>query len=149
ALQFAVEHAKKRPKPDDVYHAGLAAYDQWIGALRAGHVNGWGPVYNAACYLECRRQAVGFLTEARERLDGDLGPLFDEAIGHYEAVAGSLEKLARAFPTEGGHEHEPDEAAVKQGIAALRAAKKAEAKGVKALARLAAAIPEPETAPED
>ncbi|MFQ5811141.1 MAG: hypothetical protein ACE5JM_16100 [Armatimonadota bacterium] len=149
ALQFAVEHAQKKPKPDDVYVAGLAAYDQWIGALRAGHVNGWGPAYNAACYLECRRQAVSFLAEAKERLDGDLGPLFDEAIGRYKAVAESLEKVARAFPTEGGHKHEPDEATVKQGIAALKAAKQAERQGVAVLAKLAAVIAEPGTASKE
>jgi len=140
ALKFAVEHARKKPKPDDVYHAGLAGYDQWIGALQAGHVNGWGPCYNAACYLECRRHAVEFLTEAKERLGGDLGPLFDEAIGHYKAVVGSLEKLTEAFPTQAGHEHEPDEAAVKKAISALRAAKGAETRGVEALEKLLLAL---------
>jgi hypothetical protein len=141
ALAFAVAHARTPGQPDDVYRAGLAGYDQWIRALKAGRASTWGAAYNAACYLECREAAVGFLKESKGRLGGEYASSFDEAIRHYEAVVASLREVAEAFPTEGSSpEHLKDQARVERATAALKAAQTAEAQGVEALGRIVAAL---------
>ena len=87
ALEFALEHAKGPEKwvyPD--YRAGIAGYGNWIQTVENGTATEHGMSYNTAVWNECRGFAVAFLEEARERLDGRSGPLFDEAVEHYQTV---------------------------------------------------------------
>lgn len=132
ALRFAVEHAQSQRR--DAYRAGLEAYDQWIKALEQGHIEGWGLPYNAACYHECRANAVGFLEEAKGRLDASMTPLLDEAAGQYRVVAQQLEATTKLFPTFSEKpEGVTDEERVERAIDAVKAAKAAEARGAMAL----------------
>lgn len=143
ALAFAVEHARTESQPDDVYRAGLAGYDQWMRALQSGKADTWGAAYNAACYLECREAAVGFLQQSKERLGDGHAALFDDAIRYYQAVVASLEEVAAASPTEGNSpEHLKDQSRVHNATEALKAAKAAEAQGIEVLEQLVAALEE-------
>ena len=141
ALASAVAHARTASKPDDVYRVGLAGYDQWVRALKSGKAEPWGAAYNAACYLECREAAVGFLVESKQRLGDEHAVLFDEAIRHYQAVVTSLEEVAAAFPTKGtSPKHLKDESRVGKAVEALEAARSAESRGVRVLEQLVAAL---------
>ncbi len=140
ALVWAVKHAQGATETHERYASGLAGYDQWIRALGSDQIEPHGTAYNAVCYLECRRNAVRFLTEAKQRLDDELNPLFDEAIGRYEAVAASLEQVAEAFPWPPDAEHIKDQARRRKATEALQAAKQAETQGVQVLAKLARAL---------
>jgi hypothetical protein len=137
ALAFAGSPAKwVWPK----YKAGLAAFDKWIKALEDGTANAHGAAYNAQVWRECREFAAAFLKEAKERLGEPAGP-FDEAAGHYEAVAANLKKVAELFPffeREEGHVKDKERCA--EAADALRAAREAEAGGFEALAKVAGAL---------
>jgi hypothetical protein len=141
AFAFAVEHAQTAGEPDQVYRVGLPGYGQWIQALKSGKADTWGTAYNAACYLECREAAVGFLRESKERLGDEHAGLLDEAIRHYQAVATSLQEVASAFPTKGNSpEHLEDESRIRTATEALTAAQTAEAMGIGVLEQLVAAL---------
>ena len=141
ALSFAVEHARAEGGPDDLYRAGLAGYDQWIRALKSGQAEPWGAAYNAACYLECREAAVGFLGESKERLGDEHAGLFDQAVQHYQVVVTSLREVVAAFPTkDSSPEHLEDQSRVRRATEALEAAKTAEAEGIEVLERLVTAL---------
>jgi hypothetical protein len=126
----------------DNYTPGLRAYDTWIAALRDPDVNPHGASFNVQYWAECRRLAVGFLEEARERLDDpELAPLFDEALGHYRTVSEHLDAVAEALPMD--NQWGPrlkDEELVDGLIEDLRAARAAEAEGLEVLRRIAAAL---------
>ena len=137
ALAFALAFAQSPaewvyPK----YKAGLGGFDNWIKALEGNIAHGHGAAYNAAVWHECRRYAVEFLKEAKERLGEPAAP-FDEAIGYYEVVAENLKKVAELFPFHGlKSEHIQDEGRRAEAAAALRAAREAEAAGLAALAKI-------------
>ncbi len=98
--------------------------------------HGHGMAYNAVVWHECRRFAVEFLKEAKERLGGPAAP-FDEAIASYEAVAERLKKVVERFPFHGlKSEHIQDEGRRAEAAEALRAAREAEAAGLAALAKI-------------
>jgi len=138
ALAFALEHAAGPEKwifPD--YKAGPAGYDNWIRALQGGTADSHGAAYNAAVWNECRGYAHLFLQEAKERLDGPAADLFDQAIGHYQAVHENLKTVSEAFPCQGMEpEHIQDGARVRTAAAALRAARMAETAGLETLQRI-------------
>ncbi len=143
AIEFALEFAASPEKwVFPKYKAGLAGYDSWLGALEDGSAHPFGMAYNAQCWNECRQCAVGFLMEAKERLDGSLASQFDEAISRYEAVAQNLRKVAELFPFKGpGIEPEPpDDATRAQGLESLRAARSAEEQGLEALRSIVSAL---------
>lgn len=141
ALQWVVEFGAhgdaNDPTRQPAYASGLAAYDQWLRALDdpecwKGDCNG--AMYNAEVWRECRRQAVGFLQEAKGRLnDPELSPLFDEAIKRYQRVEQQLGLVCDQFwfenPAAKASQPERQERAQR----ALREAKRAEAKGLEAL----------------
>ncbi len=135
----ALNQAREVQGSSERYACGPAGYEQWIEALEGGHADGWGPPYNTACYLEARSNGAAFLEEAKTRLDdGELAPLFDEAIAHYASVRDKLQEVARTFPT--AEEEKPGtgmDKRVKTAVDVLRAAKSAEQRGLQALAKLA------------
>lgn len=138
AFQFVLEHAKSPKKwIYDKYKAGLEGFDLWIGALETDTADGFGMAYNAAVWLECRAYAVGFLKEAKERLDDKLAPLFDAAISHYDKVARNLKRVEELFPfVTRKLEHIQDEARRNKAIEALKAARVAEAVGLESLQKI-------------
>ena len=148
ALQFAVDFARDAsPWTFDGYTGGLAGYDTWITSLEKGSADGFGAAYNTAVWSECRTHAVAFLREAGSRLSPELQPLVAECLVHYTAIANCMNEVAGAFPfvhapsrgddetrAEGKmQEHVRDPERRDRGIAALRAAREAEAAGIVAL----------------
>jgi len=94
AFSFALEHAKNPSRwIFPTYRSGLEGYDTWIEALEAGSADGFGTAYNAAVWSECRRFAVDFLQEARERLEGTAAGVLEEAEGRYAIAARGLKKV--------------------------------------------------------
>lgn len=99
ALSFAIEFSSDTNKwigPE--YKAGLAAYDQWIAALRKGNADAFGNAFNTLVWSECRSYSVPFLTEAKKLVRPDLRELFDEAILHYRKASENLQKVSELFP---------------------------------------------------
>ena len=141
ALRFAVEMQRKGAAlPASAgYMPGIGGYDWWMAALQRDDVNAHGASFNAQFWAECRRNAVEFLKEAKGRLkDEKLDPLFDEAVGDYEVVADNLGEVASMFPMDAQWDARlKDKALCARAIAALKAARQAEAKGLLVLARIA------------
>ena len=138
ALSFALEHAKPRNRWTlSGYSSGPKAFDVWANALEQGEAGCFGHGYNAAVWAECRGEAVACLKEAKERLAGKAGSLFDEAIAHYSAVHSRLRELSDLHPfrAEMGDD-EPQELKSPEGAALLRQAGMAERDGLEALGRL-------------
>lgn len=86
ALHYALEHAAGRFS-HDAYRTGPKAFEVWSQALSSGAASRNGHSYNAACWAECRRYAVEFLTHARVRLSGRANAPLDAALRHYAEVA--------------------------------------------------------------
>lgn len=144
ALQWAVKFGARGdaddPQRSPAYASGLAAYDQWIKALddpKAYEGDAIGAMYNAEIWRECRRQAVAFLQEAKTRLaDAELNPLFDTAIQHYTRVTKKLGEVCAQFPVEDAAPRPPQPERQARAQRALYEAKRAETRGLEALAAL-------------
>ena len=140
AFAFVLEHStnpKKWIHPK--YQSGITGYDTWITALETNKADGVGNAYNAAVWNECRQLATTFLEEAKRRLNEELAPLFDRAIGPYEKVAENLERVTKLFPftgpnTKGDEIKEPER--VQTGLEHLKAARTAEKEGLNALSMI-------------
>jgi len=151
ALVFALDHAAGKHS-HDLWHTGLSGYDTWVKALQDDkrvkdeEVIGFGHAYNAACWSECRKQAVAFLEEAKKRLDDEkLSPQFDEAIKRYKMVSANLDAVAKTFPfnvreQKRMREQIQDAARRAKAVKALQTAREAERAGLKALARIAVSL---------
>lgn len=142
ALQAALAHAQNPRGLAPPYRCGLAGYDVWAKALREGKADRFGQGYNGACWSECRRMAVRFLKEAKERLAGQAGAAFDEAIAAYAAVSENLETLAEQHPFQPPPaKGAPEETlADPEGADPLMDAAAAERKGLAALGAVIQAI---------
>ncbi|MGD1993304.1 MAG: hypothetical protein PVI59_08935 [Anaerolineae bacterium] len=142
ALAFALEHAANPARwifPE--YGAGLTGYDHWIRALEGGTADGLGVAYNAAVWCECRGYAALFLQEAKDRLEGRAGDLFDEAIERYQLVHQNLRTVTDVFPfhdREPEHVHDPER--VRTALGALRVAREQEALGLETLRHIVAEL---------
>lgn len=144
ALAYAVAHAQN---PEDVvlpgYRSGPQAFSTWIRALENGTASDMGTRYNAGVWFECRRNAVAFLTEARERLPGASPSLFEQALRHYDAVAANLSSVAHVYPwhayVEDGTTLPVDERS-RSAADSLRKARRAETDGLATLERIVAAL---------
>ncbi len=137
AFSFALEHSKGPEKwifPK--YKAGLAGFGNWIHALEAGKADGFGMAYNAAVWSECRNFAVSFLKEAKGRLGGKFGSLFDEAAEHYEVVAQNLRRVSELFPFPPKGGEIKDTIRCKDAIEFLTKARAAEELGLKTLEKI-------------
>ena len=82
----------------DRYASGLKGYDLWTKALETGKADRFGMGYNIEVWKECRHYAVGFLKEAKGRLDGEAESLFDDALTQYQVVADRLAQVAELYP---------------------------------------------------
>jgi beta-lactamase regulating signal transducer with metallopeptidase domain len=147
ALVLALQEAQRLEGASELYRCGLAGYDQWIQSLETGKAEGFGTSYNAQTYAESRKNAVEFLKEARARLNGKVDVDFDTAIAQYEAVAENLRIVAEVFPFIGHKpEHIQDKKRVAKAVEALKAARAAEEKGLRALAALEVVLREARSA---
>jgi hypothetical protein len=150
ALSFAAKMGRGG-FTEEAYTSGLGGYDAWIAALAQpedppddGTV--FGHAFNAACWYECRRQAVAFLEEAKQRLsDSSLPGPFDKAITHYTVVADRFKTLTELFPCQPGkmapmRERFRNAELREKAIAALTAARTAEAEGLESLPEIERAL---------
>jgi len=141
ALAFALEHAKSPARwTYPKYKAGLAGFDLWIHALEIGTADGFGMAYNSAVWAECRRFAVGFLAEAKERIGGKVAPLFDGAARCYGTVAQCLTKVSEIFPFPPKGEDVKDVERCAVALGHLRVAWEAEESGLDALQAIVGAL---------
>ena len=144
ALAFALEHARNPPGwIFEGYRAGLEGFDNWIQALQKGVASDMGMRYNTGVWAECRRFAVGFLEEARERLPGRVDGLFDEALVHYRAIAERLSQVGEIYPWANDASDEdvlPIDDRSRAAVEALGAARGAEAAGLQALQKIVEAL---------
>jgi hypothetical protein len=150
ALAFAAKMGRGEFS-HELYTSGIGAYDVWIKAMEPdeGEPNpgtSFGHAFNAACWSDCRKQAVEFLEEAKARLNDDsLAPHFDKAIEKYGVVANQLKTLGELYPCQPGNhkamqERFGDSDLRKKAVAALNAARDAEEAGLKALAEIEQAL---------
>ena len=146
ALRFALRMGRG-DYSHELYTSGLGGYDVWLKALQQpqdppADDTCFGHAFNAACWYECRRQALAFLEEAKKRLKDDaVAPLLEKAIGHYRTVSDQFKTLTELYPCQPGknapmRERFEDSALRGQAIAALTAARAAEDEGLKTLAEI-------------
>ena len=140
ALSFALKHAQN-PKEwvFGGYRSGPEGFDNWVRALQEGKASDMGMRYNTGVWLECRKYAVGFLEEAKERLAGRADDLFDEALAHYGAVAEGLGQVAEIYPWVWQASDEdvlPVDDRSRAAVEALEAARKAEVAGLRTLDKI-------------
>lgn len=141
ALEFALEYSKDPEKwTFPKYKTGLEAYDQWIEALESGEADAWGMAYNTFVWQECRAYAVGFLKQAKDKLDPELAPLFDEAAGYYEAVSDSLKRVTELFPFPPKGEEVKDAELCKAAVGHLEKARESEASVLRLLEDIASRL---------
>ena len=143
ALQFALDHARDSNKwTFPKYKMGLSGYDLWINALKENKADGFGTAFSAAVWAECRRHAVGFLSQAKGQMDRSLSPLFDDAIAQYRDVSQNLNEVSETFPfmstsDEQKNANMKDEERRMAAVGALQAARDAEEKGIAILQQIA------------
>lgn len=144
ALSYAVGHGRRKGRSDSGGgYGGLQGFDAWIRAMETGKAGEFGVAYNAAVWAECRRFAVDFLEEARQRLHPDLDPPFREAIRCYQTVSDRLKAVCDAYPFSPKMADRPIEIDDRTRVAAvaLRHARDAEAAGLEQFAQLGEIIP--------
>ncbi|QYR23869.1 sigma-70 family RNA polymerase sigma factor [Paenibacillus sp. sptzw28] len=98
---------------------GIAAYDEWCGALRGGEVEPNGNAYNAAVVRDARRYAEQFLMEMTELWkagthpgDEQIRAWLGEAAELYGSMGGPFNELCDMFPfPEGGQPGDPAQSA--------------------------------------
>jgi hypothetical protein len=125
------------------YRAGSEGFDNWIRALQEGKASDMGTRYNAGVWLECRKNAVGFLEEAKERLTDQGDGLFAEALAHYTVVSENLGKVAEIYPWTFEASDEdvlPVDGKSRVAVEALQEARAAEVAGLQALEEIVQAL---------
>ncbi len=137
ALSYALEHGLTPEKyTDPRCFGGLQGYDAWIRSVEKGLAAAFGLAFNTVVWTECRRFAVAFLREARQRLnDVGLNPLMDKAIDHYEIVCQKLDIVKQAYPFDPEMTMDPilQTERSQATASALRHAKDAESQGLEIL----------------
>lgn len=142
-LSFALKLAGNPTEwifPD--YRAGPEGLDNWIRAVQEGKASEFGVRYNAGVWLECRRQAVGFLEEAKQRLAGRAAGLSDDALDHYRVVSENLGKVAGIYPWVDGAPEGflPVDEKTRAAVEVLEGAREAEVSGLAVLSEIAHAL---------
>ena len=144
ALTFALEFAVSPNEwTFEGYKSGLAGYDNWVRALQEGKASDMGTRYNTGVWLECRKNAVSFLEEAKGRLTGRADALFDAALTHYRVVSENLGKVAEIYPWSfevSDEDSLPVDEQSRAAVAALQSAREAEGAGLQVLEKIVAAL---------
>ena len=137
ALAYAIEHGLEPDKYTEHHcFGGLKGYDVWIRSVEKGLAPAFGLAFNTAVWTECRKFAVGFLKEAKERLDDTiLNPLFEKAIALFTLVSHNLDIVKQAYPFDPEMTMDPILLTERSQAAAssLRRAKDAESEGLEIL----------------
>jgi hypothetical protein len=144
ALSYAWEHGfKPENYTNPQSFGGLKGYDAWIRSVEKGRAAAFGLAYNTAVWAECRKFAVAFLREARNRLDdASLNHIFDMATALFETVSQNLNNVKQAYPFDPGLTMEPILMTERSQSAAsaLRRAKDAENAGLEAISEIVAIL---------
>lgn len=141
ALRFVLAYAgDSSPWQRPAVETGLAAYDTWIRALTLGSAEGFHVGYTCDQFKESRCHAVEFLKEAETRLGERYRSLFQPAIAAYQAVFEQATAISDLFPWMQPRGPIQDVAKRTAGARILNEARKAEAKGLEALASLLEAL---------
>lgn len=98
ALAYALSYNSPEHLEGSGYATGDRAYAAWGKALDDGTALNHGHAYNSAVWAECRKHAVDFLIEAKERLGDLAADEIDEAMGYYTTVADKLSKVSERHP---------------------------------------------------
>lgn len=142
-VRFALQHSRSPREWTEADQFGLSAYDSWIEALRPSKATDLPPDADvegiSAAYSLYRSLAVEFLKEARTPLGGKCTRILDSAVQHYDTVRVNLQDVAAHFPLGSMANHPDllnDKAVVSHTVDCLRAARSAEAEGLKTLQEL-------------
>jgi hypothetical protein len=136
-LELALTHTREGMEGDRPW-SGADALAEWADAMDTGRASASGVAYNAAVWEECRRYAVEFMWEAKERLRGRLAPVFNAAAEEYDRVARAFGVVAGLFPYPPQGQPPPGRVAI--ASRALRDARDAEARAIDALEALVASL---------
>jgi len=140
ALSYALEYARNpEPWTDPRSSGGLKAYDAWIESVERGRAAEFGLAFNAVVWSECRKNAVAFLQEAKDRMNRtDVKPLFEKAIGYYLIVSQKLKIVSELYPFSQKLDIKPVQvdSRARQATEALKMAKESEASGLEELEML-------------
>jgi hypothetical protein len=137
AVGDALRHVLKMENRNEAFW-GLRAYENWIRELAADHHAAWFAhlAYLSQVWCECRRSAVDFLQEAKERAaTGQTAGHFGRAIDHYGEVAAAWRNVTEMLPRgldEAGRARNPE--TCRAAAQWLVAARDAEREGLHALA---------------
>lgn len=146
ALSYGLEHAQHPEKyTDPRCFGGLKGYDAWIRSVERGTAAAFGLAYNTAVWAECRKYAVAFLREARERLDdAGLNPFMEKAIEDFENVSQNLEAVKEAYPFDPELSMDPIHAddRAQSAALALKRAREAEVAGLEVFAEIVGCLSE-------
>ena len=143
ALEKVLHHSTN---PDkwifDNYNSGIPGFDKWIEAVNSGIALSMGLAYNTGVWAECRKYAVEFLNEAKNRLSGKMRPIIETSISHYEVVSKNLDHVAKIFPFSPGMSLDPIGVSSKSKEATeyLTAARNSEKKGLESLNMIVEAL---------
>ena len=137
----ASEHAEGSPQwTHERYTQGATAFRIWADGVEAGTAIDGGHRYNAECWSECRRMAVGFLEEARGKLPESADSACNEAIEAYRAVSDTLEQVRDRHPFKPEPGIFSRKVTDAESARLLREAADAEERALAALGRLADAL---------
>ena len=128
------------------YASGQEAYELWAGELESGRALWDHHSWNAFLWRDCRRMAVEFLREAKERLPGRCDAAFDEAIAHYADVRDRLDAVVALHPErENADWSTPLQS--QEAADLVRRAGEAESRGMAALDAIVASLDDAESGP--
>lgn len=121
------------------YASGQEAYALWASELESGRALWDHHSWNAFLWRDCRRMAVEFLREAKDRLAGRCDAAFDEATGYYGIVRDRLEAVVELHPErENADWLTPLQSEEAAGL--IRQAGEAESRGIVALDAIVAGL---------
>ncbi len=134
ALINAVRYFKFEYRP---YAHGEAAYDLWADALKAKRAHSMGNAYCCACYAEGRAFAGKFIKRVAERNEFAREELEESAAKLTEAELALIE-MVKLFPFPGEADKKVvDDEAIGKAVEYLEEAKKADAKAMKLIEKVA------------
>ncbi|MFW9795110.1 MAG: hypothetical protein ACFFEE_12450, partial [Candidatus Thorarchaeota archaeon] len=143
ALQKVLHHSTN-PKEwiFENYSSGIPGFNKWIEAVNDGTANSMGLAYNSAVWTECRKFALVFLEETRQKLSGELHSHIDESLHYYQEVFTNLNRVVELFPFSIGMSSDPIGTSSKseEAVEYLTNARNSEEKGLESLKQIVEAL---------
>ncbi len=138
AIKFSVEFAKLGTYEwgGRIYYNGIAAYDQWIGALRNNTILAFYMGYYADIMHESRRYARLFLSEASVRFGGALANDLARMAEHYKNMEEEFRLLNNMFPWSQPHTPIDDPDRRQEAVKLLSRIRELEVEGIRMIEKL-------------